>query len=136
MTNQRQGDKNMGYKIKRPQNYLSMDPLELMGAIEQDMDFNIPDNVETKENQKIASDTLTKATAYATYFTEMETKARLMKRTAKTSKNKEEYERLIGVEDVFKSYKEIAKLQIENVAKIMTLRRLDLDEQKNNGRIT
>jgi hypothetical protein len=100
------------------------------------MSFDIPDNVETRENQKMASDTITKATAYATYFTEMETKARLMKRTAKANKNKDEFDSLIGVEEVFKSCKEIAKMQIENVAKIMTLRRLDLDEQKNNGKIT
>ena len=59
-----------------------------------------------------------------------------MKRTAKANKNKDEFDRLIGVEEVFKSCKEIAKMQIENVAKIMTLRRLDLDEQKNNGKIT
>ena len=102
----------------------------------KEMQFDIPDNVETRENQKIASNTITKATAFAAYFTEMETKARLMKRAAKASKNKEEFDRLIGVEEVFKSCKEIAKLQIENVAKIMTLRRLDLDEQKNNSHIT
>ena len=59
-----------------------------------------------------------------------------MKRAAKTNKNKEEADRLMGIEEVFKSCKEIAKMQIENVAKIMTLRRLDLDEQKNNGRLT
>ena len=127
----------MSYKVSLNQKQcLGMDPIELAELIGQEMQFEIPDNVETRENQKIASNTITKATAYAAYFTDMETKARLMKRAAKVSKNKEEFDRLIGVEEVFKSCKEIAKLQIENVAKIMTLRRLDLDEQKNNGHIT
>lgn len=127
----------MGYKISLNQaNCLSMDPIELADKLSKEMVFAIPDNVETRENQKIAADTITKATAYATYFTDMETRARLLKRSAKASKNKDEFERLIGIEEVFKSCKEIAKMQIENVAKIMTLRRLDLDEQKQNGHIT
>ena len=113
-----------------------MDPIELIELMSQEMQFDIPNDVETKENNKIASDTITKATAYAAYFTDMEIKARLMKRAAKANKNKEEFDRLLGVEEVFKSCKEIAKMQIENVAKLMTLRRLELDEQKNSGRIT
>lgn len=127
----------MGYKVSLNQvNSMSMDPIELANLLNDEMEFNIPEDVETRENQRIAADTITKATAYATYFTDMETRAKLMKRAAKASKNKEEAERLLGIEEVFKSCKEIAKMQIENVAKIMTLRRLDLDEQKNNGRLT
>ena len=65
----------------------------------------------------------------------MEMKAKLLKRAAKTAKNKEEADRLLGIEDVYKACKEIAKVQIENVSKLMTLRRLDLEEQKQNGNI-
>lgn len=127
----------MEYKVPiNSKEYFNMDPIKLAELLSDEMQFEIPDNVETKENQKIAANTITKATALASYFTDMETKARLMKRAAKVSKNKDEFDRLIGVEEVFKSCKEIAKLQIENVAKIMTLRRLDLDEQKNNNYIT
>lgn len=127
----------MSFKVTLNQaQCLQMDPIELANLMMRELQFEIPTDVETKENQKIAAQTLTKATAYATYFTDMETRAKLLKRAAKTGKNKDEAERLLGIEEVFKSCKEIAKLQIENVAKIMTLRRLDLDEQKNNGRIT
>jgi hypothetical protein len=127
----------MSFKVTLNQaQCLQMDPIELANLMMRELQFEIPTDVETKENQKIAAQTLTKATAYATYFTDMETRAKLLKRAAKNSKNKDEAERLLGIEEVFKSCKEIAKLQIENVAKIMTLRRLDLDEQKNNGRIT
>ena len=129
----------MSYQIKLSVNQaqcLAMDPIDLANLMMKEMQFDIPDDVEARENQKIAANTLTKATAYATYFTDMETRAKLMKRAAKASKNKEEAERYLGVEEVFKSCKEIAKLQIENVSKIMTLRRLDLDEQRNNGRLT
>jgi hypothetical protein len=131
-----EGEK-MSYKVNLNVNEcLAMDPLELAELLMREMSFEIPTDVETRENNKLASETITKATAYAAYFTDMETKARLMKRTAKANKNKDEFDRLIGVEEVFKSCKEIAKLQIENVAKIMTLRRLALEEQKNNDRIT
>ena len=41
-----------------------------------------------------------------------------MKRAAKAGKNKDEFDRLIGVEEVFKSCKEIAKMQIENVLNV------------------
>ena len=127
----------MSFKVNLSQNKcLAMEPLELAELLSKEMQFDIPTDVETRENNKMASDTITKATAYAAYFTEMETKAKLMKRAAKASKEKEEFDRLIGVEEVFKSCKEIAKLQIENVAKIMTLRRVALEEQKNNDKIT
>ena len=127
----------MGFKVTlNPQQCLGMDPLTLVDIIGGEMQFEIPDEVISPAGQKIAATTITKATAYAAYFTEMETKAKLLKRAAKASKNTDEFNRLIGVEEVFKSCKEIAKLQIENVAKIMTLRRLDLDEQKANGRTT
>ena len=127
----------MSFKVNLSQSKcLAMDPLELADLLGKEMQFNIPTDVETRENNKMASETITKATAYAAYFTEMETKAKLLKRAAKANKEKDEFDRLIGVEEVFKSCKEIAKLQIENVAKIMTLRRLALEEQKNNDKIT
>ena len=123
----------MAYKINlSPQDCLSMEPIELLEMLKKDMLFTIPDNVSTPANKKIASDTISKATAYATYFTEMETRAKLMKKAAKAAKNTEEYNRYMSVEEVFKSLKEISKMQIENVAKLMTLKRLELDEQKNN----
>lgn len=127
----------MSYKVTlNAKQCLAMDPIKLAEHLMEDMNFDIPTDVETRENQRIAANTITKATAYATFFTDMETKAKLMKRAAKSAKNKEESERYLGIEEVFKSCKEIAKMQIENVAKIMTLKRLDLDEQRANGRLT
>lgn len=127
----------MSYKVKlNPKDCLKMDPLELAELLANEMNFEIPDEMETKEGNKIAGNTITKATAYATYFMEMETKAKLLKRAAKAGKNKEETERYMGLEDVFKACKEISKAQIENITKLMTLRRLDLDEQKQNGNMT
>ena len=126
----------MSYKISLNQKEcLAMDPLELAEKLALELNFEIPDEVETKEGNKIAGNTITKATAYLSYFTEMEMKAKLLKRAAKTAKNKEEADRLLGIEDVYKACKEIAKVQIENVSKLMTLRRLDLEEQKQNGNI-
>lgn len=116
--------------------YLLMDPLELTDVLIPLVQCELPAHVETKENQILAAQIINKATAYASYFSTMEIKAKLLKRNAKAEKNKDEFDRLLGVEEVFKTYKEIAKMQIENVARLMTLRRLDLDEQKNNKYIT
>ena len=116
-------------------NCLAMKPLELSEALRREMIFNIPEEVISNRGNKMASETITKATAYMTFCTEMETTAKIMKREAKAEKNKEEAERLMGLEEVFNAYKEISKATIENVAKIMTLRRLDLDEQRHNGKI-
>ena len=122
----------MSYKVSLTQKQcFDMDPLALADLLEKELQFNIPDEV-VGEGQRIATQTITKATAYASYFQEMETKARLMKKNAKKAKNTEEYEKMMAIEDVFKSFKEVAKMQIENVAKLMTLKRLELDDQRNN----
>lgn len=115
-----------------PQQCFKMDPLELLDKLKSDMMFDIPPNVNSRENRLIAAQTITKATAYESYCTEMETRAKLLKKAAKTAKQMEEYSRMMNYEDIFKAMKEIAKQHIENVAKLMTLKRLELDEQKQN----
>jgi hypothetical protein len=123
----------MSYKVTlNAKECLKMDPIELADLMSAEMVFDIPEEVETKEGNIRAGNTITKATAYASYCTEMETKAKLLKRAAKAEKNKEEADRYLGIEDVFKACKEISKANVENVAKLMTLRRLDLEEQKQN----
>ena len=126
----------MSYNVSLNQKEcLAMDPVELAELLTKELVFDIPEEVETKAGNKRAGETITKATAYMSYCTEMETKAKLLKRAAKAEKNKEEADRYMGIEDVFKACKEISKAHIENVAKLMTLRRLDLEEQKQNGSI-
>lgn len=127
----------MSYRINLNQKtLLAMDPSELVEILTSEMQFDIPSDVETAENKKIAANTLTKAHAYESFFAEMELKAKLLKRVAKSGKNKEETDRLLGIEEVFKTCKEISKLQIDNVSKIMTLRRLAIDEEKNGSHVT
>lgn len=122
----------MSYNVTLTQKQcFDMDPLALADMLEKELKFEIPNEV-VGEGGKIAANTITKATAYASYFQEMEIKARLMKKAAKKAKNTDEYERMMAIEDVFKSFGSVAKMQVENVAKLMTLKRLDLEEQKNN----
>lgn len=123
----------MGYNVTlSPNECLKMEPLVLFETLKKDLVFDIPENVNSSTNQRIAAATITKATAYASYFTEMETRAKLMKKAAKAAKDTEEYNRLMSIEDVFKALKDVSKMQIENVAKLMTLKRLELDEQRQN----
>ena len=101
----------MSYRINLNQKtLLAMDPSELVEILTSEMQFDIPSDVETAENKKIAANTLTKAHAYESFFAEMELKAKLLKRVAKSGKNKEETDRLLGIEEVFKTCKEISKL--------------------------
>ena len=93
--------------------------------------FLVKENFGSPETAEIVS-----AEMNESFFAEMELKAKLLKRVAKSGKNKEETDRLLGVEEVFKTCKEIAKLQIDNVSKIMTLRRLAIDEEKNGSHVT
>ena len=127
----------MGYKVTLNQEeILKMDPIELAETLMAELNFVIPDEIVSKAGNKQAGETITKATAFQEFFMETETKAKLLKRKAKADKNKEEAERYMGIEDVCKTCKEATKIQIENVAKLMTLRRLELEEQKQNGNIT
>ena len=115
-----------------PQECFKIEPLELLDKLKSDMMFPIPPNVNSRENRLIAAQTITKATAYESYCSEMETRAKLLKKAAKASKQTEEYNRMMSYEDIFKTLKEISKQHIENVAKLMTLKRLELDEQRQN----
>jgi hypothetical protein len=115
-----------------PQECFKIEPLELLDKLKSDMMFPIPPNVNSRENRLIAAQTITKATAYESYCAEMETRAKLLKKAAKAAKQTEEYNRMMSYEDIFKTLKEISKQHIENVAKLMTLKRLELDEQRQN----
>ena len=116
---------------------LAMEPMQLIEVIQKDFVFQIPETLDSPVERRIASDTITRATALNIFYASMETQARIRKRAAKAAKlSQQEQERLHGLEEVFKVYKEGAKSYIDNIAKMMTLKRLELDEQKNNRNIT
>lgn len=116
-----------------PQECFKMEPIVLLDTLKNEMYFKIPENVNSRENKVIAAQTITKATAYESYCTEMETRAKLLKKAAKATGKTDEYNRMMAYEDIFKTLKEIAKQHIDNVARLMTLKRLELDEQRQNA---
>ena len=107
---------------------LAMEPMQLIEVIQKDFVFQIPKTLDSSVERR---------TALNIFYASMETQARIRKRAAKAAKlSQQEQERLHGLEEVFKVYKEGAKSYIDNMAKMMTLKRLELDEQKNNRNIT
>lgn len=116
----------------RGSDLLSKDPLELIDILKAEVAFEVPESLETQADVNAAVKAMNKLTANISFFKEMETVARIMKRQQKGSKA--ERERLLGVEEVFETYKRICEQNYEYVCKLMTMKRLMLDEAKIFGK--
>lgn len=118
----------------KPSDLLAMDPMDLAEYLKTQVVFEMPIDVDTPENKRKAVETLSQATAYICYFREMEMFAKYSKRKAKRNKcSPEEADRLIGVEEVFEMYKRIAEQYYDSCSKLMTMKRLQIDETRYMG---
>ncbi len=115
---------------------LGKDPLDLVAYLRAEVNVNVPSSLETKEDQRKAVQAMNELTAYICYFKEHETIARTLKRSAKTEKDREKADHYLGVEEVFEAYKRICEQQYECISKMVTMRRLDLEEAKILGKTT
>lgn len=111
---------------------LGKDPLDLVTLLRAEIDVEVPEALNTQEEVSMAVNAMNKLTAYISYFKEMETIARILKRQQKG--NKEEAVRLLGVEEVFETYKRACEQNYEYVTKLMTMKRLMIDEAKILGK--
>lgn len=112
---------------------LNMDPLELLQHLSGEVRFEDLQSLDTEEMYAVATKNMNAATAYICYFKQMETSARIRKRSAKRNKEAEEAERLMGVEEVFETFKRISEQQFEYVCKLFTAKRLVLEEFRKQG---
>ena len=112
----------------KPETLLNMAPMELVKFLNSEFSFSPPSSLRLD-----SANAINEQTAFIGYFAEMELRARLLKKE-KGKEEKEERERLLSTEEVFRTFKEVAKANLESVAKQMTLRRLDIDEAKIFGR--
>lgn len=113
---------------------MGMDPIELAEKLRKEVDFG---KIENLNSPQLVTDAINKTISYASYFKELETIARIKKRQAKREKlPPEEQDRRLGVEEVFETYKRIAEMQFDKITKMMTAKRLHIDEIKFVGSAT
>lgn len=121
-------------RIRTIDELMGMNPIELAELLRKEVDFGKLENLNSPQT---VTDTINKTISYASYFKELETIARINKRKGKRDKlSPEEQDRLLGVEEVFETYKRIAEMQFDKVVKMMTARRLQIEELKFNGYAT
>lgn len=121
-------------RIRTIDELMGMNPIELAELLRKEVDFGKLENLNSPQT---VTDTINKTISYASYFKELETIARINKRKGKRDKlSPEEQDRLLGVEEVFETYKRIAEMQFDKVVKMMTARRLQIEELKFNGSAT
>lgn len=119
-----------------PVELLGMEPLDLMEVLKPEVDLKLPENVDTENGKREAVSLMNQASSYACYFKEMETMARITKRDRKREGcSKDEFDRLLGVEEVFETYKRIAEMHYDAVTRMMYTKRLMLEETKMLGKM-
>ena len=121
-------------RIGTIESLLSMNPEDLAEKLRKEVDFG---KIENLNSPQAVTEAINKSIAYASYFKELETLAKINKRKGKREKLPlEEQDRRLGVEEVFETYKRIAEMQYDKVVKMMTARRLQLEETKFLGSAT
>lgn len=114
---------------------LKKDPVELIAFLHSELnEIEIPEDLTTKEQVNQAVAAMNQLTAYICYFKEMELIARVKKRQAKNNKKKELTDHYLSMEDAFETYKRICEHAYEKVTKLMTMKRLNMDEAKLTGK--
>lgn len=111
---------------------IQMEPLKLLEELENEVKFPVITDISGDKNKRMAAEALNRDAAYICFFREMEIMARCMKREARKH-SRDEASRLLGLEEVFETYKKIAEQHYDKIVKMMTLVRLSLDEYKIMG---
>lgn len=118
-----------------PEVLIQMEPMELIDLISSQLDFITLEHIDTDRNKYAAIQEMNKLTAYICYFREMETLARIRKREVKRKKcTREESDRILSVEEILGAYRSICEQRYEQLAKMMTMKRLMLEEIKQFGK--
>lgn len=111
---------------------LGLEPMELIAELNSAVTFQTIGDIDTEQNKILAVDIMNKASAYICFFREMEIRARCQKREARKN-DKDEASRLLGLEEIFEAYRKISEQHYEQIAKMMTMKRLAIDEYKIIG---
>lgn len=118
-------------------NLLEMEPLDALGLLEKEVCFTPLTELNNEADYQKAASQLNKAAAFICFFRQLETAAKIRKRKARREKKgTEEVERLMGLEEVFETYKKISEQSYDVITRVFTSKRLFLDEYKTMGKTT
>lgn len=114
------------------QQLLAMQPEELLPFCKTHADkLALPDEIDTPEGKRILQTQLNYTTAMIAYYKELEEIAKIEKRRIKREGcTREEADRSLAVEEIFAMYKSIFERYYENLAKMVTIKRMSIEEAK------
>jgi len=125
----------MTYSISvKPEALMVMDPRTLIEFFEKEVNLSVPDSIDTPEERKKAIETMNLAAGYVCYFKSMEITARALKREAKAKKAKDDAEHYLGCEEVFHLYAEVSEKMYDSVIRMMTMKKIEQEEDKKTSR--
>lgn len=112
---------------------LKKNPEDIPPLFHEVLEIEIPVDLNSQGNRDLASESMTLALSYCSYFTEMEAMAKIYKRQAKAKKQKDEFERLLGLEELFCAYKEACRNVFDNITRMITLKKVEQEELRLYG---
>lgn len=114
------------------QQLLAMQPEELLLFCKTHADkLALPDEIDTPEGKRILQTQLNYTTAMIAYYKELEEIAKIEKRRIKREGcTREEADRSLAVEEIFAMYKSVFERYYENLAKMVTIKRMSIEEAK------
>lgn len=114
------------------QQLLAMQPEELLPFCKTHADkLALPDEIDTPEGKRILQTQLNYTTAMIAYYKELEEIAKIEKRRIKREGcTREEADRSLAVEEIFAMYKSVFERYYENLAKMVTIKRMSIEEAK------
>ena len=122
-------------QIKTTEELLRMEPEELLPYCKEHAEkLVLPDEIDTPEGRRILQTQLNYTTAMIAYYKELEETAKIEKRRIKRKGcTREEADRSLAVEEIFAMYKSIFERYYENLAKMVTIKRMAIEEAKIMG---
>lgn len=122
-------------QVKNTQELLKMQPEELFSYCKEHADkLTLPEEIDTPEGKRILQTQLNYTTAMIAYYKELEEIAKIEKRRIKREGcTREEADRSLAVEEIFAMYKSIFERYYENLAKMVTIKRMSIEEAKIMG---
>lgn len=115
-----------GLKTKRTYTaaeMLQMDPQNLLNYIASSCVVTIPISVETEEEERVAADSLAKASAYYSFLSPLRMQARIMKRMLKRQKaDPAIVEDMLTREEIFGSQMDLMQQCYNTVSRLFTVK--------------
>lgn len=104
---------------------LSMEPLDLMNYVSANFSISVPVSIETPENLKEASRTISKAYAYFSFITGMRQTAKMHKRMLKRQKEDPvEIEKMLMREEIFETQAGNLKHAYDTISRMVTIKQM------------